>query len=128
MKHAVSSGRAVCFACDFKVAGIFEIVLWLNIGYNGATRKAVSRMQIIPMRDLKNTVEIERRCAEENGPVFVTKNGYGRLVVMDIEYYERIIRKLYEAKIVQEGLEDLKAGRTVDGAQAVANIRSKYGE
>ena len=42
-------------------------------------------MQIIPMRELKNTVEIERRCAEENGPVFVTKNGYGRLVVMDID-------------------------------------------
>ena len=37
-------------------------------------------MQIVPMRELKNTVEIERRCAEENGPVFVTKNGYGRLV------------------------------------------------
>lgn len=30
-------------------------------------------MQIIPMRDLKNTVEVERRCAEENGPVYVTK-------------------------------------------------------
>ena len=28
-------------------------------------------MQIIPMRELKNTVEIERRCAEENGPVSV---------------------------------------------------------
>ena len=39
-------------------------------------------MQIIPMRDLKNTVEVERRCAEENGPVFVTKNGYGILVAM----------------------------------------------
>ena len=24
-------------------------------------------MQIIPMRDLKNTVEVERRCAEKNG-------------------------------------------------------------
>ena len=48
-------------------------------------------MQIIPMRDLKNTVEVERRCAEENGPVFVTKNGYGRLVVMDIDYYEKKI-------------------------------------
>ena len=46
-------------------------------------------MQIIPMRELKNTVEIERRCAEENGPVFITKNGYGRLVVMDIDYYDR---------------------------------------
>ena len=55
-------------------------------------------MQIIPMRDLKNTVEIERRCAEENGPVYVTKNGYGRLVVMDIEYYERTMRKMYEAQ------------------------------
>ena len=49
-------------------------------------------MQIIPMRELKNTVEIERRCAEENGPVFVTKNGYGRLVVMDIDYYERTMQ------------------------------------
>ncbi len=38
-------------------------------------------MQIIPMRDLKNTVEVERRCAEENGPVYVTKNGYGRLAL-----------------------------------------------
>ena len=47
-------------------------------------------MQIIPMRDLKNTVEAERPCAEENGSVFVIKNGYGRLVVMDIDYYEKI--------------------------------------
>ena len=84
-------------------------------------------MQIIPMRDLKNTVEIERRCAEENGPVYVTKNGYGRLVVMDIEYYERTMQKMYEAKAIMEGLEDIKTGRTVDGDTAVSNIRSKYG-
>lgn len=25
-------------------------------------------------------------------PVFVTKNGYGRLVVMDIDYYEKTMR------------------------------------
>ena len=84
-------------------------------------------MQIIPMRDLKITVEVERRCAEENGPVFVTKNGYGRLVVMDIDYYEKTMRKVYEAKIILDGLEDVKAGNTVDGKSAVSNIRSKYG-
>ena len=67
-------------------------------------------MQIIPMRDLKNTVEVERRCAEENGPVFVTKNGYGRLVVMDIEYYEKTMRKMDEAKSILDGLEDAKSG------------------
>lgn len=84
-------------------------------------------MQIIPMRDLKNTVEVERRCAEENGPVFVTKNGYGRLVVMDIDYYEKTMRKVYEAKTILDGLEDVKSGNTVDGKSAVSNIRSKYG-
>ncbi len=84
-------------------------------------------MQIIPMRVLKNTGEVERRCAEENGPVYVTKNGYGRLVVMDIEYYERTMQKMYEAKTIMEGLEDVKAGRTVDGEKAISDIRRKYG-
>ena len=53
------------------------LALWLFLVYNKATRKHEELwegecMQIIPMRELKNTVEIERRCAEENGPVFVT--------------------------------------------------------
>lgn len=84
-------------------------------------------MQIIPMRDLKNTVEVERRCAEENGPVYVTKNGYGRLVVMDIEYYERTMQKMYEAQALIAGMEDVEAGRTKDGVSVLQNMREKYG-
>lgn len=84
-------------------------------------------MQIIPMRDLKNTVEVERRCAEENGPVFVTKNGYSRLVVMDIDYYEKTMRKMDEAITILDGLKDVKSGNTVEGDAAITNIRSKYG-
>lgn len=84
-------------------------------------------MQIIPMRDLKNTVEVERRCAEENGPVFITKNGYGRLVVMDIDYYEKTMRKMDEATTILDGLKDVKSGNTVEGDTAISNIRSKYG-
>ena len=84
-------------------------------------------MQIIPMRDLKNTVEVERRCAEENGPVFVTKNGYGRLVVMDIDYSEKTMRKMDEATTILDGLKDVKSGNTVEGDTAISNIRSKYG-
>ena len=84
-------------------------------------------MKIIPMHDLKNTAEVERRCAEENGPIFVTKNGYGRLVVMDIDYYEKTMRKMYEAKTILDGLEDAKSGNTLDGDTAISNIRSKYG-
>ena len=84
-------------------------------------------MQIVPMRDLKNTVEIERLCADQNGPVFVTKNGYGRLVVMDIDYYERTMKKVVEYTIIKEGLDDIEAGRVKDGISAVNDIRAKYG-
>ena len=84
-------------------------------------------MKIIPMHDLKNTAEVARRCAEENGPVFVTKNGYGRLVVMDIDYYEKTIRKMDEATTILDGLKDVKSGNTVEGDTAISNIRSKYG-
>ena len=84
-------------------------------------------MQIVPMRDLKNTVEIERLCAEENGPVFVTKNGYGRLVVMDMDYYERVMQKVIEANTIYEGQKDLGEGRVLNGNEAITDIRSKYG-
>ena len=53
-------------------------------------------MKIIPMRDLKNTVMIEALCEEESSPVFVTKNGYGKLVVMDLECFERITKEDYK--------------------------------
>ena len=83
-------------------------------------------MKIIPMRDLKNTVEVEKHCIKEQGPVYVTKNGYGRLVVMDIEYYERTIQKMYEAKAVIEGLKDLKEGNTEDGVETMRKLKEKF--
>ena len=84
-------------------------------------------MQIVPMRDLKNTVEIERMCAESNEPVFVTKNGYGRLVVMDIDYYERVMRRIDEASLVNRGIEDYEEGRIVDGRKSLKKLREKHG-
>ncbi len=84
-------------------------------------------MKIIPMRDLKNTVEVERQCKEEQGPIFVTKNGYGRLVVMDIEYYESTIQKMEEARLLIEALEDVEEDRVLDGKEALLKLREKYG-
>ena len=52
-------------------------------------KQAKQISKLLPMRDLKDTVKIESLCSMENGPVFVTKNGYGRLVVMDIEYFQK---------------------------------------
>ncbi|MCR5488061.1 MAG: type II toxin-antitoxin system Phd/YefM family antitoxin [Lachnospiraceae bacterium] len=84
-------------------------------------------MQIVPMRDLKNTVEIERKCIESNEPVFVTKNGYGRLVVMDIDYYERTMRKIGEASLINQGIADYENGRVIDGKSAMSRLRAEHG-
>lgn len=84
-------------------------------------------MTIIPMRDLKDTVEIERKCRETDGPVFVTKNGYGKLVVMSIDHYEKLIGELREAKAVNEGLKDIASGNIVEGDEVKTRISDKYG-
>ena len=84
-------------------------------------------MQIIPMRDLKNTVEVEGLCAEEQGPIYVTKNGYGKLVVMDINYYQKTMQEVYEAKLIMEGLRDMVEGKTNDGPTVMKTLREKYG-
>ena len=82
-------------------------------------------MQIVPMRDLKNTVEIERKAAIE--PVFVTKNGYGRLVVMDIDYYQKTMEKIDEAALVTLGLKDYEEKRVIDGKSSIKKLREKHG-
>ena len=84
-------------------------------------------MQIVPMRDLKDTVKIENLCAMENGPVFVTKNGYGRLVVMDIEYFQKTMNMLYEATALNKGISELEEGRLSDGKAVMEEMRLKYG-
>ncbi len=84
-------------------------------------------MQIVPMRDLKNTVKIEQLCESENGPVFVTKNGYGKLVVMDIKYFEREMQNKFEFVDVQRGINDMNNGKVFDGATVLAGMREKYG-
>ena len=84
-------------------------------------------MQIVPMRDLKDTVKIENMCSETKAPVFVTKNGYGKLVVMDIECFERLMNDVYEAKAINEGLKDLENDKVKDGNLVLNEMKAKYG-
>ena len=84
-------------------------------------------MKIVPMRDLKDTVKIENMCSETKAPVFVTKNGYGKLVVMDIECFERLMNDVYEAKAINEGLKDLENDETKDGNLVLNEMKAKYG-
>ena len=62
--------------------------------------------KIRPVSDLRNNfADISRIVHETSEPVFLTKNGYGDMVVMSIEAYERkqfeseIFSKLKEAQM-----------------------------
>lgn len=58
---------------------------------------------ILPVSDLRNYNEVLKNC-RKGEPVYLTKNGRGRFVVMDIEDYERnraekkLLIKLQEAE------------------------------
>ncbi len=55
-------------------------------------------IQIRPVSDLRNKYsEIESIVAETNEPVFLTKNGYGSMVVMSLPMYERMSSGIEES-------------------------------
>ncbi len=64
---------------------------------------------ILPVSDLRNYNDVLKNC-QVGEPVFLTKNGRGKFVVLDIEDYEKdraekkLLMKLREAEeAVQEG-------------------------
>lgn len=60
--------------------------------------------EIRPIAELRNTSKISELCHSRSEPVFITKNGYGDLVIMSMETYERqmaitdMYHKLLEAE------------------------------
>ena len=52
-------------------------------------------IQIRPVSDLRNKFpEIEQTVLSSGEPVFLTKNGYGSMVVMSIEQYAELIDEI----------------------------------
>ena len=50
--------------------------------------------KIIPIKELKNTSEISDLCHKTNEPIFITKNGYGDMVIMSMDIYEQTLKRL----------------------------------
>ena len=83
---------------------------------------------IRPITELRNTNEISELCHSQQEPIFITKNGYGDLVVMSIAAYEKqlalleIYQKLFEAE------EQADSGiPNIEGRKSFDKLREKYG-
>ncbi|MEG1942987.1 MAG: type II toxin-antitoxin system prevent-host-death family antitoxin [Angelakisella sp.] len=83
--------------------------------------------EIIPIRDLKNTTAISELCKQTTEPVFVTKNGYGDMVIMSMEAYEKRLALLDIYEKLDAAEEDYKMGRVLDAQSALRDMRVKHG-
>ena len=45
--------------------------------------------KIIPIRELRDTNKMSEMCHESEEPIFITKNGYGDMVIMSLETFEK---------------------------------------
>ena len=82
--------------------------------------------QIIPIKDLKKTSEISEMCHNTNEPVFITKNGYGDMVIMSMEAYEETMKKLDIYRNIEISEEQVKNGQVKDAKKSLENLRVKY--
>ena len=79
-------------------------------------------MQIIPINQLKDTAKISAICNESNEPVFITKNGYGDMVIMSMKTYEEQQEKL----MLRELKFKLDVDKAEDGDTVIQRIKKKY--
>mgnify|MGYP000484896132 CR=1 FL=1 len=71
--------------------------------------------QIRPITDLRNTTEISDICHAKREPVFITKNGYGDLVIMSMEAYEEKMQLLDAYAKLDAAEQQVEAGQGLIG-------------
>lgn len=79
---------------------------------------------ILPVSDLRNYNEVLKNC-QVGEPVFLTKNGRGRFVVLSIEDYER---ERAEKKLLMKLQEAEEAVRDGEGWLSLDELKSLSGE
>jgi sulfatase maturation enzyme AslB (radical SAM superfamily) len=83
--------------------------------------------EIRPIKDLRNTTEISELCHSKQEPIFITKNGYGDLVIMSMETYEREIARVELYQKLAEAEVQIKTGKPLLDAEYVfEKMRNKY--
>lgn len=83
--------------------------------------------QIIPIKDLKNTSEISELCNKSEEPIYVTKNGYGDMVIMSMAVYENIMRQLNMYRELEFSEQQIAEGKTKDARCSLTAMRERYG-
>jgi len=85
----------------------------------------VRMMQIRPVSDLRNKFsEIENIVLANRSPVFLTKNGYGSMVVMSLDLYESLTHTI-ESQLNEADTQAASTNARFSHEEVFAHIRSQ---
>ncbi|MBQ3702203.1 MAG: type II toxin-antitoxin system Phd/YefM family antitoxin [Oscillospiraceae bacterium] len=82
--------------------------------------------RIIPIRDLRDTGKISELCSASREPIFITKNGYGDMVIMSMSVYEERMVQLEMREKILAGKAQADSGNLIDGPEAMAQIGKRH--
>ncbi len=84
------------------------------------------REDIKPITYMKTrAAELLRTVDETRRPVVITQNGEARGVVLDVTSYEELRDATMMLKLIAQGEEDVRRGRTVPQEEVFRSIRSR---
>ena len=85
-------------------------------------------INIRPVSDLRNKFpELEKTVMESNEPVFLTKNGYGTMVLLSIEQYSALTDDT-ERKLDEADAAAVKSGKRYSADEVFTRVRGRIRE
>jgi prevent-host-death family protein len=85
--------------------------------------------QIRPISYLKaHAAEIVRTLAEQQEPMVITQNGEAKVVIQDIESYERTQQTMALLKILALGMRQVEEGNVLPAENVIKRLRARRGD
>ena len=84
-------------------------------------------IQIRPVSDLRNKFPEIESVVKEGQPVYLTKNGYGSMVVMSIEQYSKLTGDI-EAKLDEADEAAMETDKRLSHEEVFGNVRRRLGK
>ena len=74
-----------------------------------------------------STSNISEMCHKADEPIYITKNGYGDMVLMSIELFEKTQKKWNMYSDIEQSEQQIKEGRIKDARKSLSAVKEKYG-
>ena len=80
-------------------------------------------VSIVPITELRNTSKVFDMSEKE--PVYITKNGYGSRVLLNIELFNKVKELLLEIELEEEYQRSERDGNNVDAREFIRKLRNE---